>query len=337
MRAVAVVVTLIVGLGGCAPKGPPAAAAEALVPVGGPWTAPFQAEHPLVGRIWDVAAGRFVDVDAMVADLRGADFVLLGEKHDNPDHHRLQALLVRELAPVAVGFEMLDVDDAVGEATSADELAEAAAWAESGWPAFDLYRPVFDATYGAGARVLAAHPTRAQVRQAMSEGIEALGAEVTEGLRLERPLTDEARGALADEIVASHCGHASPEIVDKMITAQVLKDAFMARSLAEAGGPAVLIAGGGHTRLDRGVPHYLDGTVRSVQLVEAVGGEEAPTAYDEGGSYLWFTPRVDEEDPCEKFRAQLEAMRHAAPSEPAPEEDAPEEPAPEEAAPAPEE
>jgi len=25
--------------------------------------------------------------------------------------------------------------------------------------------------------------------------------------------------------------------------------------------------------------------------------------------YVWFTPRVDESDPCEKFREQLEKMR----------------------------
>ena len=25
---------------------------------------------------------------------------------------------------------------------------------------------------------------------------------------------------------------------------------------------------------------------------------------------VWFTPRLDDEDPCERFREQLEGMRH---------------------------
>jgi hypothetical protein len=29
--------------------------------------------------------------------------------------------------------------------------------------------------------------------------------------------------------------------------------------------------------------------------------------------YVWFTPRFSEEDPCEKFREQLQRMRDAPP------------------------
>src|SRR5215475_6430614 len=85
--------------------------------LGGPsgelWQAPLGQDHPVVGRIWDTAAGEFIDRDALVDRLRRGRFVLLGEKHDNPDHHRLQTWLLRALVVAgrrpAVGFEMFNV------------------------------------------------------------------------------------------------------------------------------------------------------------------------------------------------------------------------------------
>ncbi|HEY3190091.1 MAG TPA: ChaN family lipoprotein, partial [Solirubrobacteraceae bacterium] len=75
------------------------------------WQSSIGREHPLVGRIWDVAARRFVDEPTVVAAITRARYVLLGEKHDNPDHHALQARLLRALTAAgrrpAVAFEML--------------------------------------------------------------------------------------------------------------------------------------------------------------------------------------------------------------------------------------
>jgi len=73
------------------------------------------AGHPLAGRIYQVASGRFVDQATLVADLARADFVLLGERHDNPGHQRLEALLVEALQakssrPRALAFEMIPSD-----------------------------------------------------------------------------------------------------------------------------------------------------------------------------------------------------------------------------------
>ena len=67
-----------------------------------PWRAPLEREHPLTGRIWDVRAARFVDSDALTRRLAGARYVLLGEKHDNPDHHQIQAALVRAMGPLTM-------------------------------------------------------------------------------------------------------------------------------------------------------------------------------------------------------------------------------------------
>ena len=56
-------------------------------------------ENALVGEIWQPASGSKVDARSLFAALTRADFVLLGEQHDNPDHHRLQAEAVAALYP----------------------------------------------------------------------------------------------------------------------------------------------------------------------------------------------------------------------------------------------
>ena len=76
------------------------------------WQSPLNRDHALVGRIWDVGAARFVGAEGLYAGVRAATFVVLGENHDNPDHHVLQARVLAALvasgrAP-AVAFEMLD-------------------------------------------------------------------------------------------------------------------------------------------------------------------------------------------------------------------------------------
>src|SRR5512146_211964 len=81
-----------------------------------PWQSQVGRDRPLVGRIWDVERARFVDASSAFDDLATARFVLLGERHDNPDHHALQARVVRELVArgrrPAVAFEMLGTDQA---------------------------------------------------------------------------------------------------------------------------------------------------------------------------------------------------------------------------------
>ena len=127
---------------------------------------------------------------------------------------------------------------------------------------------------------------------------------------------------MAEEIRDSHCGHAPEERVGAMIGAQRARDAQMAEALltAPGNGGAVLIAGDGHVRNDYGVPAYLqriDPSALTVTVafveVNAKRAEAESYAGRFGGrlpfDYVWFTPAVDDEDPCEKFRKSLERLR----------------------------
>ncbi len=260
----------------------------------GGWQSQHHRGHPLVGQIWGPDGP--ITERALVEQLRGAPYVLLGEKHDNPDHHRLQARLILALTPKAVAFEMLDEDDDLS-ATTPRELAKAVDWANSGWPDFELYEDVFAASYAIRARIAQAHPNRSRLRRVYKEGADLPLAE----------LGPEGLAALREEIRESHCGYAKPSMVEPMVGVQRFKDAWMARALSAQQKPVVLIAGKGHTRRDRGVVAALP-EAKVLSFVEVRPEKLRPQDYPRHADYVWFTPRVDIADPCVKYKAQLEEM-----------------------------
>jgi uncharacterized iron-regulated protein len=296
------------------------------------WESTVRRDHPLVGRIWHVSRGRFVAEPAMLARLARSRYVLLGEKHDNPDHHRLQARVVEALAGAgrrpAVVFEMFTVAQAPALARHLAErprdaagIAEAVNWKASGWPSWTMYEPIARAALGAGAPIVAANFDAAEVRALRRDGTAALDPAFAARYALDAPPAAAVERAMADEIRQAHCGHAPDRILPGMIAVQRARDArFADAMLGAAGDGAVLIAGAGHVRNDRGVPDFLrraapDARVATVGFVEVEASRTDPPDYGArfGGrlpfDYAWFTPATTDEDPCEKFRRSLERLR----------------------------
>jgi uncharacterized iron-regulated protein len=315
---------LVLALAGCAST--PGLAIPA-------WQAPLGREHPLTGRVWDVAAARFIEPRLLASRLAGARFVLLGEKHDNADHHQLQAALVRGLIAdgrrPAVAFEMLDAGQRAALARhlaaaprDAAGLGDAVGWKESGWPPWPVYEPIAQAALDAGLPVLAANVPPDIIRSVARGDSSRLPGSLVASHALDRPLAGPAQAAMAAEIRDAHCGHGNDGMVTGMIAAQRARDAQMAETLLTgAGDGGVLIAGAGHVRNDRAVPAYLRArapaaTIASVAFLEVQRGVEAPADYaarfGEGRipfDYIWFTPRMDDDDPCETFRRSFERLR----------------------------
>jgi uncharacterized iron-regulated protein len=298
---------------------------------GAPWTHRSGRDHPLVGRIWDVTDARFIDAPALLARLAAARFLLLGEKHDNADHHRLQAWILRGVIAAgrrpAIAFEMFNADDqptidrhlaaAPGDATG---IADAVNWKRSGWPDWTMYQPIAAAATNGGVPIVAANLSRADLRALRLGGLGALDAVRVERLGLERPLSPAVRAEMAAEIQEAHCGQASDGVLQRMIDIQRARDARMAEAMSVSGSGrdgAVLIAGAGHVRRDRGAPAHLlarevSATVLSLAFLEVVEAAVTPAAHAAREArgvlpfdYVWFTPRVDDADPCEKFRRSL--------------------------------
>lgn len=305
----------------------------------GRWISPLHQDHPLAGRVWNPSDGRFATTGEVYGALQDADFVLVGEKHDNADHHRYQSVMIREMLvqrrqPTIV-FEMLtEGQQAALDSHLADNPADSAGigkavgWEAHGWPRWRIYRPITDIALAYGAPLLAGGLNRETTRGVSSQGIEALGAERARRLRLDEPAGDAMRAEMRGEIYESHCRQMPEHMLDPMVTVTLAKDAAMAEAMIRGRAlpgrdSALLIAGTGHVRADWGVPWHLrklapDARTVSIGLVEVAADEDDPGAYVAafGGErpfdFIWFAPRVDDDDPCEVFADQLRRMRAKA-------------------------
>jgi uncharacterized iron-regulated protein len=318
----AAVVLVVAAVAGCRSVAPPPMPA---------WTAPLDRDHPLVGRIWDVRRERVVDERALVRDLASARFVLLGEKHDNPDHHALQARLLQALVDAGrrptVAWEMLTPAQAAALGRHLAErprdsagLGPAVGWERSGWPEWRLYEPIARAAMLAGLPMVAANLDDTRLRAMRRDGVGALDPALVARYGLDAPLAGDVQAAMSDEIREAHCGHASPAAVGTMVAMQRARDATLADALAAAPAAdgAVLIAGSGHARTDRAVPAHLrrvapGARTVAVALLEVDPAKREAPQYERGGTlpfdYVWFTPATTREDPCVRFRQQIERLR----------------------------
>ncbi|CCG41018.1 ChaN family lipoprotein [Magnetospirillum molischianum] len=281
-----------------------------------PPTPVLASNHPLAGRIWHPESGHFLTSEALEALFGAAQVVVLGETHDNPDHHAVQAWAVRALVAAGahprIAFEMIDRDrqgDLESNVGDLDQLGDALSWKERGWPDWRLYRPIAEAALDGGGTLSAANLPADATRQ-IARRVEP--AELAERLGLDIPLPDEIAAALVEEIRSSHCNMMPESAIPAMVRVQRARDAEMAdtvAALAQSAGPVVLIAGAGHARTDRGVPERLRQIapglrVFSLGLIEADDAMTDPAAYAAPFDAVWFTGRAEREDPC----AQL--MRH---------------------------
>ncbi|AVO37637.1 ChaN family lipoprotein [Pukyongiella litopenaei] len=244
--------------------------------------------------------------DDLRAAMARADVVILGEVHDNPGHHRLQAAAVEALAPAAVVWEMLTPEMAArfdaALLSDPDRLEAALGWADTSWPSFGLYYPVFAAS--GAARVYGGNVPRATARAVAGDGPAAVfGADAgLYGLDMALPAAEQAEREALQR--AAHCNQLPEDRLAMMVDIQRLRDAVMARAVIaaheETGGPVAVITGNGHARRDRGVPRFLD-HVRPALRVLSVGQSEQG-GIDGAFDLVLDSPAPDRDDPCDAFK-----------------------------------
>ncbi|MDD7910957.1 ChaN family lipoprotein [Pseudovibrio exalbescens] len=282
--------------------------------------------HPLAETIWDVAAGEQISREELMSRVLSKDHVLLGERHDNPRHHRIQAEVMAALGEAGsrrtVVFEMAEPEHrevlAAAEKATVDELGTALRWSERGWPDWKIYQVIAEVALTYDFHMVPGGPSR-DLLKAVGQGSD-LPKEMADELRWQQDYRPDQLQSLEQELVDAHCGILGRESVAPLVPMQRLKDAFMGmlmRRAVDDGQGSVLIAGNGHIRLDRGVPYYLDDTSSRIAIapVEVQRDLENPQDYASFDpkvyDYIWFTGRVDEVDPCVKFKDQLERMKQS--------------------------
>lgn len=257
--------------------------------------------------LW-VAAGHAAPVG--LGDLPAkapADVIILGEIHDNPTHHAHQAELVARWKPTAIVFEMLTAAQAEAaqdvDRTDAAAMAQAFDWANSGWPDYALYHPIFAAS--GTAKLYGAALDRADVRRAMTEGAAAIFGKDAARFGLATALDDAEQAAREVDQQTAHCNALPAEMLPGMVAAQRLRDAAFAKTaltaLAETGGPVIIITGTGHADKRRGIPAAIAVAAPSVSLFSLgqLEGDPGPDAPYHRWIITTATPR---DDPCAAFR-----------------------------------
>ncbi len=257
-------------------------------------------------RADDAASAVQAETLAEVADaLIGADVIILGEVHDNPRHHQVQAGLVEALQPRALVWEMITQAQAEGLTTQnlqdPDAIARALDWQASGWPEFSLYAPVFKAAEQAahfGALV-----PRAESQAALKAGVASHFGADAKRFGLDQPLPKAEQAAREAEQMANHCNAMPEEILPMLVDFQRLRDTSLAAAaetaLRQTGGPVVVITGNGHARLDRGLAIYLEHAMPD-SVIRALGQMEDGSIQGQFDVVL-SAPAVPRPDPCLAF------------------------------------
>lgn len=281
---------------------------------------PGLADEPIpVERIVEVSSGRTISRAKLIEALRGCDFALLGELHDNPLHHRRRGELLAALGDVAVVAEHLPRGSAVhwGPAllsSLTNAGFDARAWR---WP---LHEPLFEALARLQTPLVGGNAPSALVRTVARDGEPALPSELRVVLA-QAPIGGQARDALDRGLVDGHCGHLAGARMEGMRWAQRTRDASMWLALRDAAAdaapdrrPTVLLAGNGHVRTDFGVPQIAEAMHPSARLISVAFAEPGVDASGAPFDYVWITAPAVREDPCESLRRRpLTAAEGAGP------------------------
>lgn len=230
-----------------------------------------------------LAAGkpRVAPAADIIADMAKRDVVLLGEQHDEPDHHQwqLQTLAaLHTLRPLmAIGFESFPrrvqpaLDAWIAGELTAKQFLERVEW-EKVWnfPP-ELYLPLFEFARVNRIPMLALNVERTLTKAVSDKGWDALPESQREGVSRPAPAAP-AYEELLLQVFSHHTpgkSNPKPERSDpafrNFVESQLTWDRAMAEALAsrvkaakaQAAPLVVGIMGGGHVRNGHGVPHQL--------------------------------------------------------------------------------
>ncbi len=241
--------------------------------------------------------------------LRQAQFVLLGEVHDNAVQHQMRAALLSKLLadgrPTRVVFEQMGrANDTLiaGAPRDAESVATAGQLDRTGWR-WPLHKSLIEAALTGGALILGGDLSRDDMRAIIRGGPSAVPTELRTLLDNSHWSPDD-EAATQGEIDAGHCGALPPSQFAGMALAQRSRDAALASAMLNGGAAnerVVLIAGNGHVRRDLGVPRYLMAAgVTSSQIISIgyLEQDELAAPYD----LVRVTSAASRPDPCAVFQ-----------------------------------
>lgn len=228
---------------------------------------------------WSVPGGGRIAAPEILGRAAKAQVVLLGESHDNADHHRWELQTVAALAALrpklVLGFEMFPrrvqgaLDRWVAGELSEEEFLKTADWSRVWGYESAFYLPLFHFARLNRIPMVALNVERDFVRMVGSKGLAAVPPEKREGISAPAP----AGEAYLERLFATYTQHPekqepAPARTDpgfrNFVEAQLVWDRAMAQALADAAArnPDALVVGvmgSKHIAHGDGVPHQLQG------------------------------------------------------------------------------
>ncbi|UCH47724.1 MAG: ChaN family lipoprotein [Betaproteobacteria bacterium] len=232
-----------------------------------------EAQQCLTNGQWAIPAdqgARPASTSRVLARARNADFVLLGEAHDNPDHHlwQLQTLgmLLGSRNGLVIGMEMFPrrvqpaLDRWVAGELTESELLKQSEW-ERVWR-FDpaLYLPILRFARLNRIPVIALNVERQLISDIGKSGLSAIEQARREGVSDPEPASDDYRRILRSWFEKHDMSYEAS--FENFVEGQLVWDRAFAQALSEAHTthPSALVVGiigSGHLQYGHGVPHQL--------------------------------------------------------------------------------
>ena len=231
-----------------------------------------------------------------------SDMLLLGERHDAPQHQQMQReaveWLTRQGLLAALVLEMAEQGHSTqGLPPDASEASvqAALAWNDGAWPWLQ-YGPVAMAAVRAGVPVHGGNLPRRELRTALTDStLDAL---------LSPAALERQRQAVRD----GHCGLLPEPRVPGMARVQVARDLRMAQTAAAAQRPGkvvLVVAGAAHVKRSLGVPVHLPENMTQKVVIAHTGIAEE--AIKSEANLLFQTPDLPPDDACAPLRQRWQA------------------------------
>lgn len=247
-------------------------------------------------NIVDLHSGQKLTPQQLLAKLRDRPRVIVGEKHDNLQHHQIEQWLVeslpRQRTQGSVLMEMItpsqqDKVNAVkdqlkqGKTLTGQQITEQTAW-QKGWK-WELYSGVTTAALAGSYPLLSANLDRSEIKKFYQHPLAVTGALSTQ---------PSVREVIAKTIEESHGGKLEPKQAEAMLAIQQQRDRRMAESLLAAPTPALLIVGGYHANRALGVPLHVEDIAPMTELTVVMLAEEGVKVDKSNADFVWYTRKA---------------------------------------------
>ena len=257
-----------------------------------------------------------VNVKDLISAIHDADFILLGEIHDNLFQHRARADLISRMQSkeFAIVSEHLVSGSEIAYSGRLLEDLETIGFNKKAW-SWPVHEVLYKKFEEFSLPVFGGNLSEKDINNIYA-GRGLSQSDTLTPILKRSALDNQSKDKLLNDLVVGHCGVVEEDFLSFMFKVQRLRDASLAH-IASKVAPAIVIAGNGHVRRDYGVPQILkkiDPTSNIISIAFLEIDELSDITdnnlikklfKDADTDYIWLTEAVSRvDDPCEQLRGR---------------------------------